>query len=114
LCRLRRDIEEVQQQLGVGKLVVGSVTEPVAGLSVVLIHAAAAVHHLLDIVGPARNVTSGRSRMGLPILRRAIHLGAGSFRRPLIERVGRVPREGVCWGTLANRVRDGRGRRRWV
>jgi hypothetical protein len=114
MCRLRRHIEEVQQQLGIGEPVVRLVTRPGARLGVVLIHAAAAVHHLFDVVGPARNVTSGRSRMGLPILRRPVHLRAGSLRRPLVERVCGVSGEGVCWGAFADRVGDSRGRHRWV
>jgi hypothetical protein len=73
------NFEEVQQQLSFNKAVVWYAT--------VLVHATAAICHLLDVVGPARVMTRSGSRLRLPILGRPIHFGARSLCRPLVERI---------------------------
>ena len=55
------DLEEVEQQLRVRQALVRVVLLLGRGRSIVLVHARSRLGHVLDVVGPARNVARGRS-----------------------------------------------------
>jgi hypothetical protein len=83
LSGVSRDLEEVEQQLGVGDAIVGRFYG-------VMVHTHARVRHVLDIVGPAGDVAGGRAVVVVGVGRRGVvELGAGALCGTGVDERGR-------------------------
>jgi hypothetical protein len=110
LSGVSRDLEEVEQQLGVGDAIVG-------GFYGVMVHTHARVRHVLDIVGPAGDVAGGRAVVVVGVGRRGVvELGAGALCGTGVDERGRGGAAVFVKGRGLNVGRagalDGRRRRR--